>query len=950
MYVLLPLLDRREREGGMRSTVTRRELLQGGIAAGIAFRLNLIGSDAAALQLDPAADAVPGAFDADSRLRYRTDALAKVTGEKTFSRDFRARDLPGWPNEQSHAFLIHATQADRSFEGIDLSVLGNDLQPDRLVTAEDLQRDRVAPHRPTFYGDVFLVPKGETPRLLGQPVALLIYRDFARYDAAKRRLRFNGKVVRYGAVTGPKPPPHYGAARFVRLQKDEPEPDGRYSPILDATIFGKFEGDEVVWPAPDSAGNPAAKGMAATLDIEREIGAAGDDALVLKREYFSQSVDASALEADNGLVWYEETNRALHILVSTQSPYEGATGAAEMLAKTNFRVDMIDFNIGHTVGYGTKDHSVFPYFCIVAGLYGQGRPVRLANDRYEQFQVGMKQHSFRMQYTLVADKRSGKFKIVKGTYTLDGGGRPNVSANVGVAGTSQALSIYHVPKSDLCFAAISSRAVEAGSTRGYGSLQTIMGIEMLVDEAAEALDIDAVELRLRNLSTVGTQVADDEPQVRNKEILLKARVHPAWTERRARKGKFDSENPGRKYGVGFSSVQRGYGNLAQAALATLSFDEQGRLTLRQIGNEIGVGLTTSQAVMVRNILGRAPDRASFGVVDWPEMPLTSTNNPNATPPDKEAELAANPRWTPLFTAPMSASNGVYFVGHATREAARALLRFGLYPAAIALWGRAGGAAVSAQDIRLGDGALSAAGHAPLPIDRVAMAAHEMGLITGISVHVFNRRRGQWAQAEFDVPTVGRERLKADALAVCYGAGAPPERKALMTSGGFHFVERASVFYAPMRNIVGQNYVSSIANIVEIAVDTKTGSVELLSHHSILECGTQVVPELVSGQLQGGLAMGIGHALHEYLPLYEDGPGDGTWNWDRYHLPRASEVAVWNQTAEVLPARSAEDPPKGMAEVTVIAILPAIANAVAHAIGHRFYEMPITPDKIRGALS
>jgi len=934
----------------MRPTVTRRELLHGGIAAGIAFRLNLIGSDAAALQLDPAADAVPGAFDTNGRLRYRTDALAKVTGEKTFSRDFRGSDLPGWPSEQSHAFLIHATQADRTFEGIDLSVLGNDLQPDRLVTAEDLQRDRVAPHRPTFYGDVFLVPKGETPRLLGQPVALLIYRDFARYDAAKRRLRFNDKVVRYGAVTGPKPPPHYGAARFVRLQKDKPEPHGRYSPILDATIFGKFEGDEVVWPAPDGAGNPAAKGMAATLDIEREIGAAGDDALVLKREYFSQSVDASALEADNGLVWYDDKNRALYILVSTQSPYEGVTGAAEMLAKTNFRVDMIDFNIGHTVGYGTKDHSVFPYFCIVAGLYGQGRPVRLANDRYEQFQVGMKQHSFRMQNTLVADKRSGKFKIVKGTYTLDGGGRPNVSANVGVAGTSQALSIYHVPKSDLCFAAISSRAVEAGSTRGYGSLQTIMGIEMLVDEAAEALDIDPVELRLRNLSTVGTQVADDEPQVRNEEILLKAQVHPVWTERKARKAKFDSENPGRKYGVGFSSVQRGYGNLAQAALATLSFDQQGRLALRQIGNEIGVGLTTSQAVMVRNILGRAPDRASFGVVDWPEMPLTSTNNPNTTPPDKEAELAANPRWTPLLTAPMSASNGAYFVGHATREAAHALLRFGLYPAAIALWARAGGAAVSSQDIRLLDGALSAAGRAPLPIDRVAMAAHEMGLITGVSVHVFNRRRGQWAEAEFDVPTVGRERLRADALAVRYGAGAPPERKALMTSGGFHFVERASVSYAPMRNIVGQNYVSSIANIVEIAVDTKTGGVELLSHHAILECGTQVVPELVFGQLQGGLAMGIGHALHEYLPLYEDGPGGGTWNWDRYHLPRASEVAVWNQTADILPARSAKDPPKGMAEVTVIAILPAIANAVAHAIGHRFYEMPITPDKIRGALS
>src|SRR5262245_49279103 len=154
----------------------------------------------------------------------------------------------------------------------------------------------------------------------------------------------------------------------------------------------------------------------------------------------------------------------------------------------------------------------------------------------------------------------------------------------------------------------------------------------------------------------------------------------------------------------------------------------------------------------------------------------------------------------------------------------------------------------------------------------------------------------------------------------------------------------------MRNIVGQNYVSSIANIVEIAVDTKTGGVELLSHHSILDCGTQVVPELVSGQLQGGLAMGIGHALHEFLPLYEDGPGNGTWNFNRYQLPRASDVAVWGQTAEFLLPLSETDPPKGMAEVVMIAVVPAIVNAIAHATGHRFRELPVTPDKVLAALA
>lgn len=97
-------------------------------------------------------------------------------------------------------------------------------------------------------------------------------------------------------------------------------------------------------------------------------------------------------------------------------------------------------------------------------------------------------------------------------------------------------------------------------------------------------------------------------------------------------------------------------------------------------------------------------------------------------------------------------------------------------------------------------------------------------------------------------------------------------------------------------------------------------------------------------------MGIGHALKEYLPLYEDGPGDGTWNWNRYELPTAKDVAVWSQTAEVLPPLSDSDPPKGMAEVVMIAVVPAIVNAITHAIGKRFYELPVTSDKIREALA
>jgi hypothetical protein len=102
---------------------------------------------------------------------------------------------------------------------------------------------------------------------------------------------------------------------------------------------------------------------------------------------------------------------------------------------------------------------------------------------------------------------------------------------------------------------------------------------------------------------------------------------------------------------------------------------------------------------------------------------------------------------------------------------------------------------------------------------------------------------------------------------------------------------------------------------------------------------------VSGQLQGGIAMGIGHALHEFLPLYEDGPGNGT-ELQRYHLPRASDVAVWKQTGTVLPPISDTDPPKGIAEVVMIPVVGAIVNGIAHAIGHRFTDLPVTAEKIR----
>jgi len=896
----------------------------------------------------------PAPWDADAgKPRYRIDATAKVTGEKIFSIDMRSRDLPGWPATQSHAMLLRVTRADRLYDGFNLEVLGSELQPDRIVTAADLERDRVA--FPTFYGADMLLPRGRTPAYLGHAVAILVWHDFARFRAAKTRLKFRDDLIRWGAQTGPLEREPWGSFRYVRVGGETPYDDDVYSSLKDAPLFpvGHRE-QEPQWPAPgttavDARGIAHAAAMSATLDAPPE------DLLVIDREYFSQSVDTAAFEADNGLGWHDAAQGTLHFVTATQSPHEVAQDGAKLLAASRFGIRRFVLHPCCTVGYGSKDHNPFPFYALVASLYGDGRPVRLANDRYEQFQASLKRHSFRTRYRLAVDRKSGKFEILQGQLRGDGGGRRNYSPSVGLVASTAAQSIYYFPKSDIASTVVASRALDAGSARGYGTLQSMSATEMLVDEAAEALGVDPIELRLRNVFRTGmknTQGAIPGVALRGAEILERARRHPLWIERSRRKAAYEAAHPGRRYGVGFGCVQKDFGTVAEAAFVEVSVARDGRVALRHFAVDMDTGLATTQAALCAQWLGRPADDVRTAETEWPELPMFQNQDPWLIQQSVQDREERNPRWTPHLVTPSSASNSVYFCGHATREAARLLFTQGLWPAARAIWsqGFCGGAlaplVMRVEDARWVAGRLTAGGLAPLALAELAAKAHALGLVTGAVVHTFNRWR--WADAEFPLGE-GLQRLPLDGLALRYGDGTA-QGAGRPTANGYRMIERGRVFYPPaQRTNAGVVHYSAIGTLAEVAVRDATGKVELLDHHSILECGTQIVPQLVSGQLQGGLAMGIGHALHEYLPLYEDGPGDGTWNFNRYRLPRASDVAVWRQSGEVLQPLSATDAPKGMTEVVMIAIVPAIVNAIAHATGRRFRELPVTSERVLAAL-
>lgn len=936
--------------------ISRRAFLQGGLIAGVSVTMAPLGSRAFAALNENSVTVSPQKWMShDGKARFRNDALSKVCGDKVFARDIRSKDMPGWPQQQGHALLLKTIKADRIFDGIDLAWLGAELQPDRIVTAADLEKDGIA--WPEAHSPDPLLPPGKVPMFIGHPVAILIWNDFERYRQAKLKLQFNDKAIRYGAQAPLYQRDPYGSFRFVRVGGKTPYEDDEFSSLKDSMLFPTILNRKPVWTSePKQHGDLTEQGLFYAQRMDQELKSPAENWMVFDERYKTPSIEPAALEADNGNGWYDPATGTLHFVVATQCPFEVATECVHMIKPSRFALNTLNMHPGYTVGYGSKDNNIFVFYAVVAALYGEGVPVRLANDRYEQFQSGIKRHAFDIHYQLAVDKKDLSFKIFRADMSVDGGGRINYSPSVAAVGATAAQSIYYMPQNDLAVTAYHSRGVEAGSMRGYGTLQTMAATEMMVDEIAGRLGVDAIELRRVNALKSGmknTQGAVPAGALRLHEILDKAAAHDWWKNRDARKKEMDAKDPDNWYGVGFAICQKDFGTGSEAPMASIEFSADGRISLRHIGTELGTGMSTSQAFVVGDFLGRSADEVRTAETEWPELQLSTSGNPYLiSQPEQDAALR-DPRWVGKLASPSSATNSAYYFSHATREAARVLFNHGLWPAALALWsqgpfgGQANPLVVRRENAVWVNGELTGNGLSPIPFAELAKKAHEMGLVTGVSVHGFNR--WSWAEADFVIDGV-RDRLPLDALAVKYGDGAPSVKKAQMNSAGFHLLDRQNAAYpATQLNNAMVTYYSPVATIVEVQVNKGSGEVHVLNHHSWVECGRVLVPELVKGQIEGGTAMGIGHALLEEMPLYEGGPGEGDWNFNRYRLPMGKDVAVWKQTSEILPPLSSTDPSKGIAEVVMIPVVGAIGNAVAHAIGKRVRDLPITPARIKEAL-
>jgi CO/xanthine dehydrogenase Mo-binding subunit len=149
---------------------------------------------------------------------------------------------------------------------------------------------------------------------------------------------------------------------------------------------------------------------------------------------------------------------------------------------------------------------------------------------------------------------------------------------------------------------------------------------------------------------------------------------------------------------------------------------------------------------------------------------------------------------------------------------------------------------------------------------------------------------------------------------------------------------------------GKEYVPGwkyAAQAVEVEIDEETGMIKLHRIASAHDVGTALNPMSVRGQITGGVVMGLGYALHERLQ-FEDGRVINPSFMD-YKLPSAEQIPEIVSIPVEVPLPEGPYGAKGIGELAVVGIAPAIGNAIYDALKVRIKELPLFPERVLAAI-
>ena len=329
---------------------------------------------------------------------------------------------------------------------------------------------------------------------------------------------------------------------------------------------------------------------------------------LLKETFKTQVLQHCHLENHTAYAYMDDLNKIV-IVSSTQIPHIARRIVGEALGIPLGRIRVIKPYIGG--GFGNKQDVILePMVAFLTWKLG-GIPVRLRLDR-EECMVGTRvRHPFRVQMEMGVQKDGTvnliDFDALSCTGAYASHGHSIVSAGAAKSHYMYPRAVYH------CQArTIYGNFPAGGAMRGYGSPQMTFAIESIMEDAARALGMDSVAIRLKNAALPG-----DKSQITKKPLLTcglvacleKGRDLIQWEQKRAEWPR--TQNGPIRRGLGVASFSYGSGTYpvcVEAASARIILNQDGSVHLQVGATEIGQGSDTALAQMVSETLGLPLDQ------------------------------------------------------------------------------------------------------------------------------------------------------------------------------------------------------------------------------------------------------------------------------------------------------------------------------------------------------
>lgn len=754
----------------------------------------------------------------------RSEALTKATGMAKYTGDYKRSDMligkALWA-KYPHAVIksIDTSQAEQ-LEGVVVVMTAKDLPGRNGYGILVPDKPVIAAHKTAYEGDPIALVAAVTEEIAKQALALIKveYEVLPAYDDPREAMKDDAIVIH----------PHHPAAEKGNL----------------LTVVRLDRGD-----------------------VEQAFQEAD---IIIENYYETPMVEHSYMEPDVCIAEPDSTTGGLHLISAAQAVYANKRCLAPVFNLPHHKLRVSSPIVGG--GFGGKEDSTLDV-CAVAGVLAlkAKRTVYFELSRDEVFRTTGKRHPTYIKHRMAATK-DGKITAVdvetvldKGAYVSMGGLREPLHA-VTMRTALYGGNCYAIPNARARSYSVFTNHPYSCAFRGFGVPQAVFAVECQVDELARRLNMDPIELRLKNIvrdgdCTISGQVMKESRGLGLEECIAKVRAQIGWDQ------PIDRGDGIIKRGRGFGVFMYGTGVplLFEGASCFAILQTDGTLNINIGTTEMGQGALTVMAQMAAETLGIRYEDVAVSVSDTGRAP---------------------------DCGPTVGTRSTTIVGNSVVDACQQIREKMLCVAAKLL-------NADPRDITLEQG---------------------KALITG---------KPETAQP---FAAIAYKAYNSQVPLAATGTWYPPQPSFRGEDG------QGNPMHAYTFGAYG----------VEIEVDTETGHIEVT--RSVLACdiGKAINPAAVEGQMEGGVAQGIGWAIMEESLMAKGVMQNAAFH--NYLIPTVKDLPKLESIIVEHPNDLGPFGAKGIGEPPLLAVAPAIRNALYDALNIKINVIPLTGRQVLAEIS